>query len=165
MATIGVAFFGAWLLSRTFYSERVGKIDMAIDTTELLHKLSKTSNIKDFINEYEQEFRNITWQEFLTDIINEKKIYPADIAKRSGQGEYVYKVIRGERKPSRDVCIAMSIGMGLSLDESQLLLRIFKWAILDPRDKRDSIIMYSIKEKRSIEQTNDLLDDMEQQAL
>ena len=101
----------------------------------------------------------------MTDIINEKKIYSADIAKRSGQGEYVYKIIRGERKPSRDVCIAMSIGMGLSLDESQLLLRIFKWAILDPRDKRDSIIMYSIKEKRSIEQTNDLLDDMEQQAL
>ncbi len=138
---------------------------MAIDTTELLHKLSKTSNIKDFINEYEQEFRNITWQEFLNDIISEKKISPADVAKRSGQGEYVYKVIRGERKPSRDVCIAMSIGMGLSLDESQLLLRVFKWAILDPRDKRDSIIMYSLKEKHTIEQTNDLLYDMEQQTL
>ena len=138
---------------------------MSLNTTQLLNKLSNAKDIKAFIIEYEQEFRNITWQEFLTDIINEKKIYPADIAKRSGQGEYVYKVIRGERKPSRDVCIAMSIGMALSLDESQLLLRVFKWAILDPRDKRDSIIMYSIKEKRSIEQTNDLLYDMEQQTL
>ena len=138
---------------------------MAIDTTELLHKLSKTSNIKDFINEYEQEFRNITWQEFLSNIIGEKKISSSDVAKRSGQGEYVYKVIRGERKPSRDVCIAMSIGMSLTLDETQLLLRVFKWAILDPRDKRDSIIMYSLKEKHTIDQTNDLLYDMEQQTL
>ena len=138
---------------------------MAIDTTELLHKLSKASNIKEFINEHEQEFRNITWQEFLNDIIREKKISPTDVAKRSGQGEYVYKVIRGERKPSRDVCIAMSMGMSLTLDDTQLLLRVFKCAMLDPRDKRDSIIMYSIKEGHSIEQANDLLYDMEQQTL
>lgn len=138
---------------------------MSLNTTQLLNKLSSATDIKAFISEYEQEFRNITWQEFLNDLISEKKISPADVAKRSGQGEYVYKVIRGERKPSRDVCIAMSIGMGLSLDESQLLLRVFKWAILDPRDKRDSIIMYSLKEKHTIEQTNDLLYDMEQQTL
>jgi len=138
---------------------------MSLNTTQLLNKLSSATDIKAFISEYEQEFRNITWQEFLNDLISEKKISPADVAKRSGQGEYVYKVIRGERKPSRDVCIAVSIGMGLSLDESQLLLRVFKWAILDPRDKRDSIIMYSLKEKHTIEQANDLLYDMEQQTL
>jgi len=138
---------------------------MSLNTTQLLNKLSSATDIKAFISEYEQEFRNITWQEFLNDLISEKKISPADVAKRSGQGEYVYKVIRGERKPSRDVCIAVSIGMGLSLDESQLLLRVFKWAILDQRDKRDSIIMYSLKEKHTIEQANDLLYDMEQQTL
>ena len=59
----------------------------------------------------------------------------------------------------------MSVGMNLTLDETQLLLRVFKWAMLDPRDKRDSIIMYSIKEGHSIEQANDLLYDMEQQTL
>ena len=138
---------------------------MSLNTTQLLNKLSNAKDIKAFIIEYEQEFRNITWQEFLSNIIGEKKISSSDVAKRSGQGEYVDKVIRGERKPSRDVCIAMSIGMGLTLDETQLLLRVFKWAVLDPRDRRDSIIMYSLKEKHSIEQTNDLLYDMEQQTL
>lgn len=138
---------------------------MSLNTTQLLNKLSSATDIKAFISEYEQEFRSITWQEFLNDIIREKAISSTDVAKRSGQGEYVYKVIRGERKPSRDVCIAMSIGMALTLDETQLLLRVFKWAILDPRDKRDSIIMYSLKEKHTIDQTNDLLYDMEQQTL
>lgn len=138
---------------------------MSLNTTQLLNKLSTATDIKAFVSEHEQEFRNITWQEFLNDIIREKNISPTDVAKRSGQGEYVYKVIRGERKPSRDVCIAMSMGMNLTLDETQLLLRVFKWAMLDPRDKRDSIIIYSIKEGHSIEQANDLLYDMEQQTL
>ena len=123
---------------------------MSLNTTQLLNKLSNAKDIKAFIIEYEQEFRNITWQEFLSNIIGEKKISSSDVAKRSGQGAYVYKVIRGERKPSRDVCIAMSIGMGLTLDETQLLLRVFKWAVLDPRDRRDYIIMYSLKEKHTI---------------
>ena len=138
---------------------------MAIDTTELLHKLSTAKDIKFFLNEYEQEFRSISFSEFLNDIIYDKELTPAEVAKKSGQGEYVYKVIRGERKPSRDVTIAIAVGMTLSLDETQLLLRIAKWAMLDPRDKRDSIIIYSIKEKHTIDQLNDLLFDMEQQTL
>ena len=60
---------------------------MSLNTTQLLNKLSSATDIKAFISEYEQEFRNITWQEFLSDIISEKKISPADVAKRSGQGE------------------------------------------------------------------------------
>lgn len=138
---------------------------MAIDTTELLHKLSTAKDIKFFLNEYKQEFRSISFSEFLNDIIYDKELTPAEVAKKSGQGEYVYKVIRGERKPSRDVIIAIAVGMTLSLDETQLLLRIAKWAMLDPRDKRDSIIIYSIKEKHTIDQLNDLLFDMEQQTL
>ena len=138
---------------------------MAIDTTELLHKLSTAKDIKFFLNEYEQEFRSISFSEFLNDIIYDKELTPAEVAKKSGQGEYVYKVIRGERKPSRDVIIAIAVGMTLSLDETQLLLRIAKWAMLDPRDKRDSIIIYYIKEKHTIDQLNDLLFDMEQQTL
>ena len=138
---------------------------MAIDTTELLHKLSTAKDIKFFLNEYEQEFRSISFSEFLNDIIYDKELTPAEVAKKSGQGEYVYKVIRGERKPSRDVIIAIAVGMTLSLDETKLLLRIAKWAMLDPRDKRDSIIIYSIKEKHTIDQLNDLLFDMEQQTL
>ena len=103
---------------------------MAIDTTELLHKLSTAKDIKFFLNEYKQEFRSISFSEFLNDIIYDKELTPAEVAKKSGQGEYVYKVIRGERKPSRDVIIAIAVGMTLSLDETQLLLRIAKWAML-----------------------------------
>lgn len=138
---------------------------MSINTTQLLHKLSCANDIKAFISEYENEFHTITPTEFINDIIIERNIAPADVMKNSGQGDYVYKVIRGERKPSRDILIAISIGMKLSVDETQLLLRISKWAILDARDKRDSIIIYSIKEKKTFNELNDLLYEMGQQTL
>lgn len=136
-----------------------------MNTTQLLHKLSESKDVKKFIEEYESEFRCISCSDFINDVLAQKDLSVAKVAKESGQGEYAYKVIRGERKPSRDVLITIAIGLELNLDETQLLLRIAKWAILDPRDKRDSIIIYGINERKTVEQLNDLLYDMEQQTL
>ena len=138
---------------------------MPIDTKELLHRLSKATDVKEFIDENEKEFHNRSCTDFLNEILVQKKTSVSEVARNSGQGEYVYKVMRGERKASRDVLISIAVGLCLSLDETQHLLRISKWAILDPRDKRDSIIIYSINEKHTINQLNDLLYDMEQGIL
>ena len=89
----------------------------------------------------------------------------AQVANQSGQGEYVYKVFRGERRPSRDVVLAIAFGMQLCVEETQLLLRISKLAVLDPRDKRDSVILYSLKERHTVAQANDLLYEMHEQTL
>lgn len=133
---------------------------MNIDTKELLHRLSKSTDIKKFLDENEDEFINLNCVDFLNSIIAQKNITIASVAKKSGQGDYVYKVLNGERKPSRDVLISIAFGMQLSLDETQLLLRISKNAMLDPRDRRDSIIIYGINEKLSVDLINDLLFEM-----
>ena len=138
---------------------------MIIDTKQLLNQLSKAKDIHKFIEEYEQEFLNLSPFDFMNEMLAKKGVSPAEIAKKSGQGEYVYKVFRGERHPSRDVVLAIAVGMGLGIEETQLLLRISKLASLDPRDKRDSIILYSIKEKHKIEQLNDLLYELNEQTL
>lgn len=133
---------------------------MNIDTKELLHRLSESDDIKKFIDDNENEFINVKCTDFLNSILAQKCISIASVAKRSGQGDYVYKVLNGERRPSRDVLISIAFGMQLSLDETQLLLRISKNAILDPRDRRDSVIIYGIKEQLLVEKLNDLLFEM-----
>lgn len=133
---------------------------MNIDTKELLHRLSVSDDIKEFINNNENEFINITYTDFLNSILAKKNISIASVAKKSGQGDYVYKVLNGERKPSRDVLIAIAFGLQLSLDETQLLLRISKNATLDPRDRRDSVMIYGITEHLSVDKLNDLLFEM-----
>ncbi len=130
---------------------------MNISTTELLNRLTQTNDINTFVDEYEKEFMTLSGTEFLNELLTDKKLSLAEVVKRSGQSDYVYKVFRGERKPSRDILIAIAVGMGLSVDETQLLLRVSKLAVLDPRDRRDSVIIYGLKEELEIVKINDLL--------
>ena len=69
------------------------------------------------------------------------------------------EILKGERNPSRDVLISIAFGMGLTLEETQFLLRISKFAVLDSREKRDSIIIYSLTHKKNVYETDDLLDN------
>lgn len=82
---------------------------MGVDTGELLNKISKAKDIHKFISDYETEFMEMQPLDFLNDVLALKNLSVADISKKSGQGEYVYKVFRGERKPSRDVMIAIDL--------------------------------------------------------
>jgi len=128
-------------------------------TDELLKKLKNISDIESFFKEHEGQFIDKSPTDYLNELINIKSLSIASVVKNSGAGEYVYKIFKGERKPSRDILISVAFGMNLSLDETQLLLRISKFAILDSRDKRDSIIIYGLTHKLSIFQTDDMLYD------
>lgn len=136
-----------------------------MDTAQLLNQLSKATDIQTFIDAHEKDFLTLSGTEYLCGFAKCKNISTAEIARRSGHGDYVYKVFNGERRPSRDVLIGISVGMSLSIDEAQLLLRIYKFAKLDPRDKRDSIIIFGLKEQMRFEQLNDLLYEMQEQTL
>ena len=138
---------------------------MNISTTELLNRLKKSDDLAKFIEDNKNEFSELSCTELLNEMLVDKKTSLARVAKASGQGDYVYKVFQGKRKPSRDIVIAIAVGMELSIDETQLLLRISKLAALDPRDKRDSAILYGLKEQLDINRINDLLFELNEATL
>ncbi len=138
---------------------------MNCTTTELLNRLKQAEDINGFIEENSGEFMETSFVDFLNEMLVCKNTSVADVMKGSGQSDYVYKIFRGERKPSRDIVIAVAVGMGLDADEAQLLLRIAKLARLDPRDKRDSVIIYGLKEKLDIGRINDILYDLNEATL
>ena len=117
---------------------------MNIETQELLNRLETEDDIALFFKENEGEFLTINLRELLNELVAHKELKLSDIVRKSGQGDYVYKVFNGDRKPSRDILIGIAIGMNLTFKETQFVLRIAKQAALDPRDKRDSILIYSI---------------------
>ncbi|MBQ4111149.1 MAG: XRE family transcriptional regulator [Clostridia bacterium] len=131
---------------------------MKITTGQLLEELKNTSDLQAFFERHEKDFSKQTSAEYLNDLLAIKQISVAKVVKKSGAGEYLYKIFGGERKASRDVLIAMAFGMGLSLEETQLLLRISKIAVLDVRDKRDGVIIYGISHGWTVFETDDALD-------
>lgn len=130
---------------------------MASITDNLLNELRNAKDLQAFFNENEDKFIKETPVSFLNHIIDNKNITVAQVAKISGSTEYVYKVFNGTRRPSRNILIAIAFGLELSFEETQLLLRISKQAILDSRDKRDSTIIYGLVNHISIYEVDDLL--------
>ena len=74
---------------------------MSIDTKELLNRLKQAPDIRAFFDEYQNEFLSLRPLDYLTELLRQKDMSLAQVANQSGQGEYVYKVFRGERRPSR----------------------------------------------------------------
>jgi len=128
-------------------------------TNELLNQLKNASDIESFFKAHEDKFLNKSTSDYLNELIQIKNINISVVAKDSGAGEYVYKIFKGDRKPSRDVLLSIAFGMKLSLEETQFLLRLSKFAILDSRDKRDSTIIYAIMHDLSVFQLDDVLDN------
>lgn len=128
-------------------------------TQKLLEGLKNADDIKTFLDLHEQEFLSQTLTDYLNELMTDKNITVAKIAKNSGIGEYVYKIFSGERRATRDVLISVAFGMELSIEETQLLLRIAKFAVLDSRERRDSVIIYALSHDMTVFECDDLLND------
>ncbi len=81
----------------------------------------------------------------------------SDVMNRSQQSDYVYKVFKNQRKASRDILIAIALGMNLDLNETQTMLRIASHAQLDPRNQRDAILIYALLHHLPVMQVNEIL--------
>ena len=128
-------------------------------TQKLLEGLKNADDIKTFLDLHEQEFLSQTLTDYLNELMTDKNITVAKIAKNSGIGEYIYKIFSGERRATRDVLVSVAFGMKLSIEETQLLLRIAKFAVLDSREKRDSVIIYALAHKMTVFECDDLLNE------
>lgn len=128
-------------------------------TQKLLEGLKNADDIKTFLDLHEQEFLSQTLTDYLNELMTDKNITVAKIAKNSGIGEYVYKIFSGERRATRDVLISVAFGMELSIEETQLLLRIAKFAVLDSRERRDSVIIYALSHDMTVFECDDFLNE------
>lgn len=128
-------------------------------TEELLNELKNTSDIQAFFKAHEAQFITETTSGYLNQMLELKHLTPALVAKTSGVGEYVYKIFSGSRTPSRDILIAIAFSMNMSTEETQLLLRISKFAVLDSRSKRDSVVIFGLSHGLTVFETDDILEE------
>ncbi len=132
---------------------------MTPSTHDLIRGIKEADDINSFFELHKNDFVTVLPHEYLNELIAIKNMTVSDVVKNSASGEYVYKIFKGERKASRDILISIAFGMELSLEETQLLLRISKFATLDPRDKRDGVIIYALTHSMTVFETDDLLDE------
>ncbi|MBR6785514.1 MAG: helix-turn-helix transcriptional regulator [Clostridia bacterium] len=138
---------------------------MEKSTSRLLNGLTNSNDIIAFLNENEKELLCETLPQCLSRLLAEKDLTVAAVAEESGRGDYAYKIFNGNKNPTRDVLISIALGMGLTLPETQLVLRLAKFAYLDPRNKRDSIFIFAINKRLNIYETNAILIDTNEKEI
>jgi hypothetical protein len=153
-----------------YYLHSIPKLIMNQKTTdELLHLLSSIDTeeeLKEYTGHLNDMFCYHSFAEYLNDKILENGMSAASIIRDAQiQRTYGYQILNGTKNPGRDKVIAFSLALHLSLDDTQRALVLSGESILYSKDRRDSILIFSVQRKLSVQQANELLFDMDEAVL
>lgn len=127
-------------------------------TDDLQQKLMKAADLRQFIEENEDQFTRENVADALNELFLRRDISKATLAKNSGMSEvYLHQVFAGHRHPSRNRLLCLCFGMEASLEEAQTLLKKCGYAQLYPRLKRDAVVIYGLLHKMTLYEINDKL--------
>ena len=112
-------------------------------------------DIDSYIKNNQTSFAERSVTELLASFYERQGLSKAELARRSCMSEvYLHQVFAGRRNPSRDKLLCLCIGMELSFDETQELLKEAAYAQLYPRIKREAVIIHGIVHHTPLEDIN-----------
>lgn len=124
-------------------------------TDELLKQIKESRDLDAIIRSNEQSFINFSLSEYIEKIIKEKGLKKSDIITQADFDKtYAYQVFNGTKIPSRKKLLQLCIGMRLTVEETQTLLKYANYAQLYSRIKFDSIIIYALENRINISDVN-----------
>ena len=135
-------------------------------TDDLKQELMSDSDIDSYIKENESYFVDRSVTEMLTGFYERRNMTKSQLAQRSCMSEmYLHQIFSGRRKPSRDKILCLCIGMDLSIEDTQWLLKEAAFAQLYPRIRREAIIYHGIVHHTPLNEINDKLFEADEKAL
>ena len=130
-------------------------------TEELMQMLSTAGTLETYWAENREELLDVSLGTYLHQLLQQYSVMKNEVINRSGLNQiYGYQIFAGTKQPSRDKLIALIFAFPLMLEDAQRLLRVGGVSELYPRIKRDSIILFGLREKLSVQELDDLLFEM-----
>lgn len=112
-------------------------------TGRLMSELMGSESFDGYIKANSEFLKAQSVSDYINQMIAYKGLTRSGVAKASGLNViYAYQVMAGSRKPTRDKLLCLCKGMGLTVDETQELLKSCGYAALYPRRRRDAVILY-----------------------
>ena len=133
---------------------------MKKDTSKILEELKECSDFKKFYSENRENISDTALSEYLGKLMAEKGLTKSAVIKASELSEiYAYQIFSGVRRPERKKLLALTVGMGLDLEETQRLLQVAGYPELYVKNTFDCIVMFGICKKMNVMSINELLYD------
>ena len=93
-------------------------------TDKLMSELKNENNLQEFTENNKETFMDKPLTDYLEILLEKYNVKRADVIKKSALATvYGYQIFDGRREPKRDKVIQLSFGFGLTLDETQRLLK------------------------------------------
>lgn len=135
------------------------------NTTKLIKDLYNIE-LEEYLDKYNQSFDFIAIDKYLCYLIEQSKLSKHKVIQKTNINKfYAYQILNGTKRPIRNKVLTFVFALELDLDDAQKMLKCCDYAILNPRKKRDSIIIYCIIHKTSLMDTNIILYDNEMDLL
>ena len=135
-------------------------------TVEVLEALRGADSIEDFSKQYFSCFVDISFEDYLNSLLETHGISKYAAVKASGLSDsYAFQIFQGYKNPSRDKLLSLAIGMHISFEECQRLLKLAGVNELYAKNRRDAIIIFGLERSLTVPQLNEILFDMEEFTL
>lgn len=139
---------------------------MKKDTKNLFEELGNSCKIDSYMKKNASIFVDNTLSDFWEKMCGKSEMSKSNIINKSEFNySFFYDVISGRKIPARDKIIRLALTMNLSLDDCQQALRLSDKALLYPKIKRDSVIIYAVNNNLTITECSNLLKKFEEEAL
>lgn len=130
-------------------------------TDELLKQLRSSRSVKElseYTNSLSEQNGYASLAEYLHAYLHTHNMQESELIRASQiQRNYAYQILNGTKNPGRDKVLALCLAAQMSYDETQRALCLADLGKLYPRRKKDSIIIFALEKKLSVQQTNELL--------
>lgn len=133
---------------------------MQKDTSQIVEQLQLSADFQSFYQENKDYMVDKSLSELLEQLLEQSGLSKSAVIKNAEMSEtYGYHIFSGKRIPERGKVLALAIGMELSLDKVQQLLKTAGYGTLYVKRPFDSIVIYGICKKMTVAQINELLYD------
>lgn len=131
---------------------------MAVTTKTLQQKIARARNFGSVQEENADAFIEQTTAQRLDILCKAYAVKPGEVIRRAQiERTYGYQIFNGTRRPSRDKLIQLAFGFGLSLEQTQDLLKRSGKSVLYSRIRRDAACIFGISHRLSVQEMQELL--------
>ncbi len=125
-------------------------------TEELLSELLSSPSIDLFVDNGNVGERSLS--DYLQQLLSEKGLRQSAVVRDAGlNNTFGYQIFKGTRKASRNKVLQIAFAMGLNLRETDRLLQAAGANELYCKNRRDAIIIFSVKHGYSLQKTEEEL--------
>ena len=123
-------------------------------TEEVLQELLDAPCIDAFIDDHEFSSRSLA--EYLQSLLETKHLERGRVVRMADLNEtFGYQIFTGARNPSRNKVLQIAFAMALSLRETNRALSCAGVSVLDPKRRRDAIIIFCLDRGCSLQRVNE----------